>query len=98
MGTDLELLRKRVRAWRSVGFKLTWKASVVIRKDTTRSLARMLAARHCRREKCCVQLFECWLPISETGSEVANCIYHRHSIATYARYARALYSAARHGS
>src|SRR5207247_10466693 len=54
----------------------------VILKDTMRSLARMLAARRCRREKCCVQLFECWLPISETGSEVANCIYHRHSIAT----------------
>jgi hypothetical protein len=50
----------------------------------------------CRREKCCVQLFECWLSISETGSEV--CIYHHHSIATYARSARALYSAARHGS
>src|SRR5437764_1694120 len=72
--------------------------TVVIPKDTTRSLARMLAARRCRREKCCVQLFECWLPISETGSVVANRIYHRHSIATYARCARALCSAARHGS
>ena len=58
------------------------KTTVVIPKDTMRSLARMLAARRCRREKCCAQLFECWLPISETGSEVANCIYHRHSIAT----------------
>src|SRR5437899_12637387 len=70
----------------------------VILKDTTHSLARMLAARRCRREKCCAQLFECWLPISETGSEVASCIYHRHSIATYASCARALCSAARHGS
>ena len=74
------------------------KTTVVIPKDTMRSLARMLAARRCRREKCCAQLFECWLPISETGSEVANCISHRHSIATYARCARALCSAARHGS
>src|SRR5437660_1881038 len=29
----------------------------VILKDTTHSLARMLAARRCRREKCCAQLF-----------------------------------------
>src|SRR6476659_8065443 len=37
--------------------------AVVIPKDTTRSLARMLAAWHCCREKCCVQLSGRWRPI-----------------------------------
>jgi hypothetical protein len=80
----------RRRACSLQNLRATAKAIVVYPKDTTRSLARTLVMQHCRREKYCAQLFEYWLPISETGSGDADRIYHRRSIATCAKRAKAL--------
>jgi len=41
------------------GWKIRAAFLQLIPKDTKRSLARMLAARRCRREKCSAQLLEC---------------------------------------